>query len=491
MPKNLLLIFIFIIFLFNNFHCYIVFNLKLLPKENSKTLYELNSPKDIISKEIISSFYSEIEIGTSFQKIPIIIKPKIADYIITSIHQMENPDMDYPSQRYIYNLSQNFLSNYHYFDENLSSTYNKSFCEKRGPIGEVEKPLGELTCYSNDTISFYTNINLKEKKNFNTFFFELIRNARDNITGIIGLNLKDFLNHISLISLLKNYKIIDNYFWFYEFEKWNSNEGKLIIGALPHDLHKNKFSKNDLIPTPGTFDDKYKFYQIYFDEVYFKNIITKEKINLENNIQAELDLDSNVIIGTKNFQIFLNKTLNDSINAEECFFESFKNYYELMDFYYDYKFFYCKNNKEMKDRLYKSIPDIYFYSNDLKYNFELKKEQFIIENGDYIYVYIIFCVQHTKYWYLGRQISLKYQFIFNPDIKNIHFYKNQIQENEENNYLAVKIISIIALCIIFAALGIFIGKKIYGMRKKRANELKDEDYEYFSGNDNNAIEKGD
>ena len=48
--------------------------------------------------------------------------------------------------------------------------------------------------------------------------------------------------------------------------------------------------------------------------------------------------------------------------------------------------------------------------------------------------------------------------------------------------MAVKIISIIALCIIFAALGIFIGKKIYGMRKKRANELKDDDYEYFEEN---------
>ena len=48
--------------------------------------------------------------------------------------------------------------------------------------------------------------------------------------------------------------------------------------------------------------------------------------------------------------------------------------------------------------------------------------------------------------------------------------------------MAVKIISIIALCIIFASFGDFHWKKIYGMRKKRANELKDDDYEYFEEN---------
>ena len=42
-----------------------------------------------------------------------------------------------------------------------------------------------------------------------------------------------------------------------------------------------------------------------------------------------------------------------------------------MDNYYDYKFFYCKNNNELKIKLYQNIPDIYFYSNDLNYDFEL------------------------------------------------------------------------------------------------------------------------
>ena len=108
MQKNFLSILI-ILFICKYTCSYIVFNLELLPKENYNLLYELNSPKDIISKEIISSYYTEIEVGTDFQKIPLIIKPKLADFVIASIHQMENPEKDYTNNRYVYNLSPNFF----------------------------------------------------------------------------------------------------------------------------------------------------------------------------------------------------------------------------------------------------------------------------------------------------------------------------------------------------------------------------------------------
>ena len=91
-------------------------------------------------------------------------------------------------------------------------------------------------------------------------------------------------------------------------------------------------------------------------------------------------------------------------------------------------------------------------------------------------------------WNLGKPISLKYQFIFNPDIKNVYFYKSLKKEEDENNYLVLKIMGVIALCIIFGVLGVILGKKIYGIRKKRANELKDDDFEYFSEQKNdNAL----
>ena len=200
MSKNNFIFFIFIIIL-NCIYCYIIFNLELLPKENYKTLYDQDSPKDIISKELISSYFTQIEIGKSFQKIPLIIKPKIADYVITSIHQMSEPKRDYTSKKYVYDLSKNFLLNNNFFDEKKSDTYTLTSCEQRSPIDESEKPLAEQVCYSNETILFYTNKDLSEKKIMEKFYFELVRNAKDNITGTIGLNLNDMFNHFSLLSL--------------------------------------------------------------------------------------------------------------------------------------------------------------------------------------------------------------------------------------------------------------------------------------------------
>ena len=76
--------------------------------------------------------------------------------------------------------------------------------------------------------------------------------------------------------------------------------------------------------------------------------------------------------------------------------------------------------------------------------------------------------------------------MFNPEIKEIGFYsKFKSKKGININWNQVKKISIIiGLCIICAILGIIIGKKLYGMkRKKRANEMTDDDYEYFSEKD--------
>ena len=311
------------------------------------------------------------------------------------------------------------------------------------------------------------------------FYLELVRNAKDNITGTLGLNLNDMFNHVSILSLLKKYKLIDNYYWFFDFEKWDSNKGKLFLGAMPHDVYGDKFSKDDSDFTPGAGTESYTYYEVVFDEIYYMNSNGQKEIIGENE-KTELNVESNVIIGKHSFRSYLHSSLNDLIKEQKCFYEPFEHYYEPKDFIYDYYFFYCINNKEIKEKLNLILPDIFFNLKNSNMSFELKKEQILKENGDFIYIYIIFSHQHNS-WKLGKQISLKYQFVFNPDIKNVYFYKNQKNEEDkkENNYLALKIIGSIVLGVLLVVLGVFIGKKIYGMRKKRANELKDDEYQYI------------
>ena len=116
-----------------------------------------------------------------------------------------------------------------------------------------------------------------------------------------------------------------------------------------------------------------------------------------------------------------------------------------------------------------------------------------MQKGDYILIKIVF-PDFTYTWTLGRPFSLKYNFIFNPDIKKLGFYvKSDSNNSGENNAwkYAVYIILIIVLIAIFVILGIFLGKKIYGLKRKiRANEM-DDDYEYFEGKIKKDLDNGD
>ena len=193
----------------------------------------------------------------------------------------------------------------------------------------------------------------------------------------------------------------------------------------------------------------YVYWDMYFDEIYIKNATDKIKF-ITNKEKAELNTESNLIIGNKDYKNYLLTILNEFMK-EKCFNDTFKGYDEMFDYYTNITFYYCKNDKNVKDKLDKSISTIYFNSIDLK----------------------------TTFGILGKQIALKYKFIFNPDTKNIYYYPSMSKsEPEKTNYL--KIILICALLVIVCVIGVIIGKLLYGKSKKRrANELKDDNYEYF------------
>ncbi len=68
--------------------------------------------------------------------------------------------------------------------------------------------------------------------------------------GVIGLNLiTNTYNYKSFLDILKVEKLIDSYYFFFEFDSWNSTKGNLIIGALPHQIYEKKYDENDLLKT--------------------------------------------------------------------------------------------------------------------------------------------------------------------------------------------------------------------------------------------------
>ena len=104
-----------------------------------------------------------------------------------------------------------------------------------------------------------------------------------------------------------------------------------------------------------------------------------------------------------------------------------------------------------------------------------------------VFLKILFFIEDSDTWLLGKAFSLKYQFVFNPDAKEIGMYNpDYVAEKPGRNMKQFwLVVTIIILCIVFTILGIIIGKKIYGLkRKQKANELTD-DFEYVSAADIN------
>ena len=208
-----------------------------------------------------------------------------------------------------------------------------------------------------------------------------------------------------------------------------------------------------------------------FDKIYIINNDTK--IYFDNEV--EFIYDSKIIIGDHEYEKYLLNKIDFLIKTKKCFNDTIRDfeYFGIMHFYY------CKKDEEIKKKLQKIIPTIYFNSKDFNYTFEINSDEILREKEEYIYIQILFN-DITRKWSLGRVFSLKYKFVFNQDLGQIGFYKMKDGSNSSKNLKVVLQVGIIfLLCSFLIFLGIQIGKILKKTRKKRANELTDE-YDYYS-----------
>ena len=466
---------IIILLYIDNLYSIIVLPLDTLPRENYRLFYDINSPKDIMDQENRKSFITIFEIGSPVQKVPLIIKPKTNFYVITSIYPVINTTINKDFKKF--NFSKNFYEKYDFYNETKSDSSIINWCR------ESEYYIAEECCSVNDTILMYRSINLENKNTIN-FNFELMRNVEDNITGEIGLNMYDEVGRLydTFLGLLKTNQLIKNYNWYFDFNKWNDDKGKLVIGSLPHEDYPNLYSEDDLLFTKSNALSRLSYMEMKFDKVYIRE--NNADIHYYNE-QAELRLDSNIIIGDNSYEKILLTKIAHLLESKKCFNNTIKDF----EYYVNLSFYYCLNEKDIKNELKNIISPIYFYSNDFNNTFEITNTDILFEKGKFIYFRILFN-DITRKWSLGKIFSLKYKFIFDQENKKIGFYIRikEVQNNNKNHINYAKIIKIfifVALSIIMIFFGIKIGKNLNKSRKKRANELLDE-YDY-SERDNEKV----
>ena len=454
---------------------YIYFPLKSNDDIYIKSLKEIS---DIIKYIYLEPLISEINIGSPQQKATFIFRMDCSYlYLTNKNHKVSKRDSTSE-------LIQKKFGDFSYYNT-----------EESNSVDYFENMKNYSYAYDNQ----YTSKLIKEKIKINNKELNLNITVAEYIEleepGAFCLQIledkdKGLLFTPSFIVILKEkLNLINIYKWFIYYSEDNNNN-YLIIGASPNEV-KNPKTGNLFYPE---FDKEKYYFQINdilgilnkremklkFDDIFLLENKDKTEIHFEEkkNCYGKLIPNIGFIVGSKNYSDYVKKNIfGKYLTNDKCKKGTFNQRPDLIGQEYD--FYYCEES--LYDTMKSLYKKIIFKHSTLSENFELDFNDVFIKQNKYLIFLIIFSTHEHLYWDLGKPFMKKYQFEFDFENKYIGYYKIQKKEdkNEKNNSLKYILISfsIIILAGILVALGIFIGKYFFKMRKKRANEL-DDDFDY-------------
>ena len=472
--------FIFLIFSINKISIeYLVIPFKYLNEKKSK-IYNLN---DISGKDFLdfstNKLISSISIGTPYKSLELKLT------------------MDYKL----------FFIGKGYCQDNSLSTYNPLYSNSYTNKSFYPSPFDDLRnmTIGNDIISLYNDYNLKSNISLNNMqlyygYKDNINNdniLKDKICGVLGFKLhsteNSYYNKFKTWNLLLKANNITNYsFWTIEFfgekekNEKNNFDGYLILGAGDNKYLKDikNISQDDISYAYSSHLSNSIEWMINFQQIYYnypQNNLIKMKQDLS---KVELNFDIDYYFSTK--QYFESIKMN--------FFEKYISngicrINKLKEFYLRYQFITC--DKTFSNEL-TNFPDLNMLSTYYNYTFQLTNKDLFMEVNNNILFLIFYNPWNPNHFIFGKNFMKKYQFIFRYDQKNIGFlkYNENINENKDtkekrketiDNKKQMEILVIIILSIVVIGIisGIFFLKfKWDKKRKKRANELDDENYDY-------------
>ena len=345
-----------------------------------------------------------------------------------------------------------------------------------------------------DNIKFHTTDKNKQI-NIKQFEFFLAHRVSGPNHGIVGLKISPHSEKKEdFFSSLKKYNLIKNKIWYLDFNNYNIN-GNLVIGNYPH------FDNNIVKKDKTKYYDINHFEKIYsitynekwdstwglnFNKILLQNITTSDYFEILNTNEkcknAILNPNLGVIIGSHSFKyIFEINYLNKYLNSGICYQPILRinRNYEQKSYYY----YYCRSS--YIEHMKKNFHPIIFEHKEFKFNFTLEFDDIYIKKNNYIFLRIIFD-ESNQNWLFGSPFFSKYTLFFDSDSKEIGFYSPNINNNiiKENynknkNPFTSKIFFQFFIGIFLLIVGIYLGKKIYGLKRKlRANELEDK-FEYY------------
>ena len=366
------------------------------------------------------------------------------------------------------------------YDESMSSTFTPKYPQTF--------TLGDLEYAIKSKDSFYLN-----NENYSINFYLAKENKEEShITegGKIGFGLSPPYSEeddTSFIHNLKENNIISTKIFTFKYDSENINDdsGKLFIGAHPYEYDNEKYKEDYYIIESSKFNEEYDVDWIYsIDDISINNKILTNKV-IDN---AYFYLEIGFIIGTQKFFEYLEdlESWKEYFkNNNKCKEQEFKiDDFEATDYSGKFKGqltgYFCEKNVDTKKL---NIGEISFIKRLMNFAFTFTDKDLWVEKNGYKYFMIVKLNNYDNVWYFGKPFFKKYQLVFEHHSKCIGLYKEILpRRNKKDNKINTTVVYVLIICgllLLVIGLGVLLIKCYLSMpRRKRANELSDENYDY-------------
>ncbi len=431
-----------------------------------------NSSDEIIVKTLLNNLiYVTIDIGKLNQKIEFFLNMKEYEFFLNIQEENFNSENKnfFPDLQYNNYILLKHILNFSYYNISLcESSFSGHLFEKVNIINETMN------------IIIMDNITKKEEEKEIRMFIPYKDSIKyDHRPAVLGLYLGN-----SFMLNLKGKIAIKPYNWIIKYSNFHKEEGKLIIGGLPHEYDNQNYKEENLrVSNVYIEENMHPEWRLKFIKSFIiskkNNTLNEYKIN-ENNI-ACFNIEEFFILGSDDyFHIIQKLFFQDYINKGICQKQTHKKSQYVKDYFHFMCFF--NGNKNEINTFFNNFPIPKFYQNDMDYNFTLNATDLftIIPDNNRILFNVEFLENYNN-WVFGKPFFKKYQLIFDDERKIIKYYIEKENENEnintqKDNKTFIYIIIIIFLIIIFFILGFLSSKYIFNKcnKKNQALELNDE-----------------
>ena len=334
-----------------------------------------------------------------------------------------------------------------------------------------------------DTICAYTDLELKNLKNFSNIGFYLGTDTNESICGVIGFKMDGFDNNCGKINnIIKSFNsqdVINNYQWVIKYN--TIDEGLFILGGEVNEIIKN-YDDNNLINVNTIFIG-----MKYCWGLSLQKIIINNNQTINTNLKtAEIDNDFSLIKGGYIYYEYIEKNFFKEYYSKDICVKNIWSY----DKFYRYYIIECDKEKFGNDDI-KKFPNLSFIITNSESILNLEGKDLFTETKYKFFFNVVFPEFWSEQWIFGKIFLKKFPTIIDFDKETIKIYNNYsektiINENKNFKFNIFLIIIIIVAFIIFGLLCYLLGKNLNKIRKKKANELNDDDYDYTPAkNDNN------